>query len=442
MLIDWFTVGAQALNFLILVWLMRRFLYQPILHAIDAREKKVAAELADADAKKAEAQKERDEFQHKNEEFDQQRAALLGKATDEAKAERQRLLDEARKAADALSAKRQETLRNDARNLNQAISRRTQQEVFAIARKALTDLATTSLEERLGEVFTRRLREMDGKAKETLGAALKSAPEPAVVRSAFDLPAAQRAAIQNALNETFSADIHLRFETAPDLVSGIELTTNGQKVAWSIAHYLASLEKGVGELLQEQDKPEPKAAPKPDAKAETKTEPEPAAKAETSTEAKAAPKPEAKPEPKAEVKATAKPEAESKAEPRPEAAPPAGSKPEAKTAPKPEAAPKTEGEPKAGPKPDTQAKAQPTPEAGAEPKAEAKPETEAESKAKSRPETEARAGTPAPEATPQAAAEAEPKAEPGPAAESAPKPEAESKAGPKPDEPKAAPSSS
>ncbi len=96
MLIDWFTVGAQMLNFLILVWLMKRFLYKPILNAIDAREKLIAAELADAEAKKAEAQKERDEFQHKNEEFDQQRAALLKKATDEAKAERQRLLDEAR----------------------------------------------------------------------------------------------------------------------------------------------------------------------------------------------------------------------------------------------------------------------------------------------------------------------------------------------------------
>src|SRR5512141_1356348 len=130
MLIDWFTVGAQALNFLILVWLLKRFLYKPILHAIDAREKRIAAELADADAKKAEAQKERDEFQKKNETFDQQRAALLSKATDEAKAEGQRLIEEARKAADALSAKRGETLRNDARSLNQTLRHRTQQEVF------------------------------------------------------------------------------------------------------------------------------------------------------------------------------------------------------------------------------------------------------------------------------------------------------------------------
>jgi F-type H+-transporting ATPase subunit b len=250
MLIDWFTVCAQVLNFLILVWLMKRYLYKPILDAIDAREKRIAAELADADAKKAEAQKDRDEFQHKNEEFDQQRAALMSKATDEAKAERARLLDEARKAADALSAKRQEALRSDAQNLNQAIHRRTQQEVFAIARKALTDLATTSLEERMGEVFNRRLHDMNGKAKETIAAALKTASDPALVRSTFDMPADQRAAIQNALNETFSAEVRVRFETAPDLVSGIELLTNGQKMGWSIADYLASMEKGVGELLK------------------------------------------------------------------------------------------------------------------------------------------------------------------------------------------------
>ena len=250
MLIDWFTIAAQSLNFLILVWLMKRFLYKPVLNAIDAREKRISTELANADTKKAEAQKEHDEFLQKNTEFDKQRAALLSKATGEAQAERQRLLDEARKAADAATSKRQEALRAEERNLHEAISRRTQQEVFAIARKALTDLATVSLEERLGEVFTRRLREMDGKPKEALGEALKTSSDPGVVRSTFDLPADQRAAIQNALNETFSAEVRVRFETAPELIGGIELTANGQKVAWSIGDYLASMEGGVEELLK------------------------------------------------------------------------------------------------------------------------------------------------------------------------------------------------
>jgi F-type H+-transporting ATPase subunit b len=272
MLIDWFTVGAQALNFVILVWLLKRFLYKPILDAIDAREQRIAAELNDADTRKAEAQQERDEFQRKNEDFDQQRDALFNQTILDVKAERQRLLNEANLAADALSAKRMEALRKDVLNLNQAINRKTQQEVFAIVRKTLTDLASTSLEERLAEVFTRRLQALDGQAKANLAEALKSTSEPALVRSAFDLPAVQQAAIQNTLNDTFSAEIKLRFETVPDIISGIELSANGWKVAWSIADYIAGLEKNVTELLNEQFIPQGKS----DAKTESQVEIKPA----------------------------------------------------------------------------------------------------------------------------------------------------------------------
>ncbi|HTO52379.1 MAG TPA: F0F1 ATP synthase subunit delta [Myxococcota bacterium] len=257
MLIDWFTVGAQALNFVVLVWLLKRFLYGPILDAIDAREKRIAGQLADAGAKAAEARQERAEFEHKNEEFERQRAALMSRVADEASAERRRLLDEARKAADALTAKRMEALRNDAQSLNQTISRRAQTEVFAIARKLLSDLAGTSLEERLGAVFTRRLRELDGEAKKHLAEALKTESDPARVRSAFDLPVEQRTAIQKALNEAFSAEVRVQFETAPELVSGIELTTNGQKLAWSVTDYLDSLHRLVAETLNASGEPGP-----------------------------------------------------------------------------------------------------------------------------------------------------------------------------------------
>ncbi len=260
MLIDWFTVGAQGLNFIILVWLMKRFLYQPILDAIDARERRIAAELSDADAKKAEAQQERDEFQQKNDQFDRQRAALLSKATEEASAEKLRLLSEAQQAVEALSAKHMETLKNDAFNLNQAISRQTQQEVFAIVRKTLAYLANTDLEERLSDVFIRRLQALDDDAKSSLAQALASTTEPALVRSAFELSAQQQAAIQTVLNEIFSAnpsspvqtDITTCFVTAPDVISGIELSANGWKIAWSIAEYIADLEKNISERLNEQ----------------------------------------------------------------------------------------------------------------------------------------------------------------------------------------------
>ena len=46
-------------------------------------------------------------------------------------------------------------------------------------------------------------------------------------------------------------------------------------MAWSIADYLASLEKGVDELLKEKDKPEAKAEPKPESKPVVRAEAKP-----------------------------------------------------------------------------------------------------------------------------------------------------------------------
>jgi len=265
MLIDWFTVAAQIVNFLILVWLLKHFLYKPILNAIDAREKKIAAELADADAKKAEAEKERADFEGKNKTFDQQRTAMLGKATDEAKAEHDRLFDQAKKDAEEVRTKQADALRGDQSRLGKKITLLAEKEVFAIARKTLADLATVSLEERIGEVFTRRLRELDSKAKGVLVDALKNTSQPAVVRSAFVLPDEQRAAIQNALNETFSAAVQIQFEDSQDSICGIELAASGQKLAWTISSYLTDLSTKLSNLVDAESPAVDKTTAKPDA---------------------------------------------------------------------------------------------------------------------------------------------------------------------------------
>ncbi len=255
MLIDWFTVVAQVLNFAVLVWLMQRYLYRPVLAAVDAREKRIAAELADAAGKMKEAQVERDAFAEKNRAFDAQRAGLLGQATDEAAAERKKLLDAAAQAADASAARRQGALQGEADALQRALGVRARQEVFAIARETLAELASVSLEERACAVFVERLRGLAGPARAGLAAALASATEPPRVRSAFELPEAQRAAIQEALNEGFGVQAPLRFETAPTLVAGIALSAGGQRVEWSIAHRVESLEKGVDALVKHAARP-------------------------------------------------------------------------------------------------------------------------------------------------------------------------------------------
>jgi F-type H+-transporting ATPase subunit b len=248
MLIDWFTVGAQVLNFLILLWLMKRFLYGPILDAIDAREQHIAAELKDAGARKSEASKEREEFERKNASFEQQRAELLSKATAEVQSQRQSMLKQAQETADNWTAKRQCALRTQADELNRAIEDSARNEVLAITRKALQDLATTNLESSMAGLLMRRLRSLDAQARSDLVAALGSASTSPIVRSAFTLPSEQRAALQKLMQELFSSDTPLHFEVRPELVCGIEISANGQLVAWNIDSYLRSLKTEIGRI--------------------------------------------------------------------------------------------------------------------------------------------------------------------------------------------------
>ncbi|HSM98464.1 MAG TPA: DUF2934 domain-containing protein [Gallionella sp.] len=254
MLIDWFTVIAQAVNFLILVWLMKRYLYQPILKALAAREQRIAASLADADAKMAEAVKEREEYARKNIEFDRQRAALMNKAQDEAGSERNRLFEAARNDADEFRDKLQGKLSGEYDRLRDSISHRTRDEVFAIARKTLADLAGVTLEQRMAEVFVDRLQGLNSEEKARLAALLKSPDRPVVVRSAFELAPAQRAPIEAAIKTALAGTSPVQFEIVPGLIGGIELIMQGQKVAWCIGDYIASLENGVDELIKERDK--------------------------------------------------------------------------------------------------------------------------------------------------------------------------------------------
>jgi F-type H+-transporting ATPase subunit b len=250
MLIDWFTVAAQAINFLILVWLLKRFLYKPVLAAIDEREKRIAAQLQDAEKQKTNAWKEQAEFRHKNEEFEQQRSALLLEATNAAKIERDKLFEAARKDSEELRLKLQKGVQGEFDNLNRKIGNLARQEVFSITRKTLADLAGVSLEERLTDVFIHRLHDMNDMQKEGLRTALQVASNPAIVRSAFDLTPGQKAAVENAVKPLFRDGTEIHFETKSELISGIELTANGQKIAWNIADYLASLTNSLSTLME------------------------------------------------------------------------------------------------------------------------------------------------------------------------------------------------
>ena len=250
MLIDWFTVGAQAINFLALVWLMKRFLYGPVLAAIDAREKKIAGELKEAADAKARAGKEREDLRVQTESLQGRREELLRAAAADADIQRQHLLESARTEAQALRIKSLAALTAEKTELQAEIVSRARREAFALTRKTLAGLADTTLEDRMLEVFIRRMQDLkDAQKIELVSPSVDTHANAAVLRSAFELTPAQQSNLMTELMRWPCAGGTLTFETAPNLISGVELIVDGQKLAWNVTAYLAAVEEKTEELL-------------------------------------------------------------------------------------------------------------------------------------------------------------------------------------------------
>ncbi len=248
MLFDGFTVCAQLVNFLLLVWLLKRYLYRPILDAVDAREKLIATQLSEAEGQKAAALQERRQLEVQNEHFTEQRESLLRTATEEVERERLKLLADARREADALRAGFAMKLASDRLAWEREFAERTQHEVFAMTRQALRDLADASLETQIVQILAQKVQSLSAEGKAALQGQVHQPDHPVIVKSRFELGAQPREQIQAILDSLGQAEREVKFETNPDLVCGVEVLVNGHKVVWSVSDYLTQAEAALQQV--------------------------------------------------------------------------------------------------------------------------------------------------------------------------------------------------
>jgi F-type H+-transporting ATPase subunit b len=250
--IDLFTFVIQIINFLILVALLRIFLYKPIIRAMDEREKKIADRLKEAEDIKREADQEAEENRQERAKLEGQRQEFLTQAKEEAEERRKELMENVRKEADAMQQRWRETLEREKKAFLFRLRQRAGEEVFSVARRALADLANTDLEIHIVEVFLERLGELDDEQRQELNEALPHSNGRIKARSAFEVPDDMRKKIEKAIHDQFENHVEIQFEVVPDLIGGIELKVHGREVNWSLASYLNTLEERLGSVLEEE----------------------------------------------------------------------------------------------------------------------------------------------------------------------------------------------
>lgn len=251
MLIDWFTVLAQIVNFLILLVLLRRFLYRPILNAMEERQHKITMRLREAEQREKEAANQMEEYRKKTTALEKEREQMLQDARDEADAQRKELLASARAEVEQTQARWHLALQQEKEAFVRMLYQRAGSQTAAIARQALADLANAELERQIIHVFIERIQKLDRAEREGLAESLRKPGEEITVRSAFEIPSELRQKIREAINHQLADTNGLRFVTDSQVLCGIELKTQGRKISWSLESYLESLEASLSEALQE-----------------------------------------------------------------------------------------------------------------------------------------------------------------------------------------------
>jgi F-type H+-transporting ATPase subunit b len=250
-LLDWFTVGAQIVNFLILIALLKRFLYGRIVRAMEERERVIATRLEEAAAQREEAEQQVEAYRRRREELEARRDELLSQAKAEADERRLILEHKAREEVEHLRTRWQEALQEETEAFLQDLRARCAAQACAIARRALHDLATVDLETQVVDVFLEGLQNLDEERLTTLTTAIREGGNTLVVRSTFALPDRTRRKVAHVLRERFAADAAVEFKTVPALGCGIAVEAQGQKIVWSVDHYMDALERHVAALLAE-----------------------------------------------------------------------------------------------------------------------------------------------------------------------------------------------
>lgn len=249
--LDWFTLAAQVVNFLVLVWLLKHFLYGRIVGAMNAREAGIATRLDEAAQQRTSAEREAELFRARNREFEADRDQMLAKAKEEAEDHRRQLMNAARLDAEAAQAGWLETLERERRGLLQDFRERLGQEVFALTRRGLKELADADLEAQILKVFVERLRALDPAERDAIVAAVRGADREVEIRTAFPVSAQARERLSRSLRQELDESIAVRFTASAELICGIELRTHSHRFAWNADSYLESLEASLFEALDE-----------------------------------------------------------------------------------------------------------------------------------------------------------------------------------------------
>jgi len=221
--LDWSTFLLEIGNFLILIWILKRFLYRPVKQAIETRRQHVAAALAEAEAAHAEAEQARADYEARRKDLERERSEARAELERTMTAEREQRLAELREELqserDKANVLAQREHAEVARDQQQAALKL----AAAFASKLLGAAASPAMEARLVDLVLQQLPDLPESQQLALSTAADTGGAKVRVQSAYPLDETRRAALAHALGQAAGRDLDCVFTEDPALIAGVQI---------------------------------------------------------------------------------------------------------------------------------------------------------------------------------------------------------------------------
>lgn len=219
MTIDWWTLGLEAINVAVLVWLLQRFFWKPVSAMLDERRAEAMRDLTDAAAKRADADKALAAVNAERAGLQQEREAVLAKAAAEAEQERARRVENATKEIAALQTASQASVAKEKADTHKALQEQAAALAVDIAARLLARVNTESIETGFLDSLRKQIASMPAAQRQAL------AGQPLKLISASALTDDEQSNCRRMLNGALGSAPDIVFATDPKLIAGFVLDT-------------------------------------------------------------------------------------------------------------------------------------------------------------------------------------------------------------------------
>ncbi len=240
MTIDWWTLALQVVNFLVLAWLLQRFLYRPVLAAIDRRRAETVAAHDRSEAAERRAEAAEAEWQARRQALEAEAALRRRQAEAEAAHRAEEVVAEARSQAGRLLAEARAAVAAERRQAGDALGRQAAGVAAALAGRLLQVVAPAAGPAPFLGLLADRLAGL------TVDERAGLAGGPLTVEVAPPLAEAEQEGWRRRLLGQLGGAAELRFAAAPGLIAGARLVSPGAVLGVSWAEALTEAEREMG----------------------------------------------------------------------------------------------------------------------------------------------------------------------------------------------------